>query len=270
MAMYAGTDMEALIFRAVLTGILLAITAAPMGCFMLWKKMAFFGAAIAHASILGLAVASIIGLNPQVGLMSAAILFAGAIVVLQKVAPINLDTQLSIVSHSMLALGLILLSQYAPKQIDLMQYLLGDILSISHQDTLLIALCSVLILSLLIAYLKPLLLSTISRDIAQAEGLKVDRIHLGVLLALAVFVSISIQVIGLLLVTAILIIPPAVSTTFAKTPQRMIIISALIGSVCILLGIASAWFYDLPAGPAIVVAAFVLYATSIVKTKLSA
>ncbi len=262
--------MEALIFRAVFTGILLAITAAPMGCFMMWQRMAFYGAAIAHASILGLAAANIFGFNPQVGLISAAVLFALAIVTLQKHAPLNLDTQLSIVSHSMLAIGLILLSQYAPKQVDLMQYLFGDILSISNLDTALIAVCSVVLLALLLLYLKPLLLNTISRDIAQAEGLKVDRIHLGFLLALAVFVSISIQVIGLLLVMAILIIPPAASAAFSKTPQKMIIISALIGSTCIVAGIAAAWVYDIPAGPAIVVSAFLIYCVSVAKSTLRA
>ncbi|MFT5260393.1 MAG: zinc transport system permease protein [Saprospiraceae bacterium] len=260
--------MEALIFRIALTGILLAITAAPMGCFMMWQRMAFYGAAIAHASILGLAIASIMGINLQIGLVVAAVSFAFVIKALQNYAPTNLDTQLSIVSHSMLAIGLVLLSVYSQNQINLMQFLFGDILSINYQDTVLIAATSIIIIILTSRYFKPLLLATISAEIAQAEGLNVNRLHLGFLVALALFVSISIQVIGLLLVMAILIIPPAASKAFSKSPSTMIFIAGLIGSVCVLIGIAASWFYDVPAGPAIVVAAFVVYLLSIAKIKL--
>lgn len=260
--------MEMLLFRAALTGVLLAIAAAPMGCFMLWQRLAFYAAAIAHAAVLGLAIASIMGFNPQLGLMLAAIGFALLIAVLQKYAATNLDTQLSIVSHSMLAIGLILLSVYAQNQINLTAFLFGDILSIRYQDTWLIAAVSGLIIALIAVFFKPLLLVTISAEIAQAEGLNIHRLQLGFLVALAIFVSISIQIIGLLLVVAMLVIPAAASRAFSRSPIKMILIAGLMGSSCILLGIAASWFYDVPAGPACVVAAFIAYLLSIVKMRL--
>ncbi len=260
--------MEVLILRSLITGILLAICAAPMGCFMMWKNMAFYGAAIAHASILGLAIANLTGTNPQIGLMVSSVGFALFIVALQSHSRQNLDAQLSIVSHSMLALGLILLSLYAPSQINLMQYLIGDILSITTQDTLLIASFCVAVILLFVLFIKPLLLTTISPAIAQAEGINIRRYNALYLITLALFVSISIQVIGLLLVMAILIIPPAASKAFSNSPQSMIVISAVCGMLCIILGIAASWFYDLPAGPAIVVTAFSLYLISTIRERV--
>lgn len=257
------TFLDSFLIRAALAGLGVALAAAPLGCFVVWRRMAYFGDATAHASILGVALA----LAFQVPI------FGGVLVVALTVAVMvsglsgrghASDTLLGVMAHSALALGLVAVSFLDGVRIDLMSYLFGDILAVSRTDLLVIWGGAASVLALLWWRWSALLTSTLNADLARAAGIRPEAERLILTLALALVVAVAIKVVGALLIAALLVIPAAAARPLAKTPERMAAVAALIGGGAALGGLRLAWIYDTPAGPTIVCCAaglFVLSAT---------
>ncbi len=251
--------MTALILRALFGGLLIAAIAGPLGCFLVWRRMAFYGAAIAHASIFGLAIALALGLPSIIGLMAGAVGFALMISWLKDRSELPVDSLLGILSHVMLAAGISIFLMSSVANIDLMAFLFGDILSLRTIDLLLIlATCTVLGL-LLTRHWNAFLIASIHPDLAHTEGVNLKHTERLFLMMLALFVAVAVPIIGLLLVVSILIIPPAAARFIAGTPYSMALIAAGLGCLSVVLGLAGAWFIDIPAGPAIVIGSFLLF-----------
>ncbi len=252
--------------RATLAGIGVALAAAPLGSFVVWRRMAYFGDATAHAAILGVALSLALQVSLFAGVMTAALIMALAVTVLAG-RGFAMDTLLGVLAHSALAFGLMAVSFLSGVRIDLMSYLFGDILAVSHTDLMVICGGVFLVIGLISWRWTELLTSTLSEELAYASGFDPRRERLILTIALAIAVAVAIKVVGVLLIAAMLIIPAAAARPLSRTPEQMVMIAAAIGSISAVVGLQAAYSFDSPAGPSMVCVAAILFSlTSLVKT----
>jgi zinc transport system permease protein len=245
------------LWRAALAGIGVAVAAGPLGCFVVWRRMAYFGDATAHAALLGVSLALATELPVVLGVALAA--HATALTVaLATGRTYAMDPMLGVASHGALAAGLVALSMMPGLRVDLMGYLFGDILAVSRGDLAVIWGGAALILALLAWRWRGLLLATLSADMAAAAGIVAARERLVLTVALALLVAVALKVVGVLLITAMLIVPAAAARAFARTPEAMAAIAVAMGTLAAVAGLAGSFRLDTPAGPSIVVAAVAL------------
>jgi zinc transport system permease protein len=239
------------------------LAAAPLGCFVVWRRMAYFGDATAHAAILGVALSLALEMSIFPGALAVALLMALTVTLLAG-RGYAMDTLLGVLAHSALAFGLVAVSFLSGIRIDLMAYLFGDILAVSRSDILVIWGGAALVVGLIAWRWSPLLTATLNEELAYASGLDPKREQLILTFALAITVAVAIKVVGVLLIAAMLIIPAAAARGLARTPEAMAAIAAVIGAVCAVAGLQGAYLFDTPAGPSIVcVAALVFAALSV-------
>ncbi|MFK7943005.1 MAG: metal ABC transporter permease [Paracoccaceae bacterium] len=244
--------------RAALAGVAVALAAGPLGCFVVWRRMAYFGDATAHAAVLGIALALALSISVFVGVMAAALAMALAVTALAARGH-AMDTSLGVLSHSALAVGLVTASFLTNVRLDLMAFLFGDILAVSKMD-LLVIWCGALMVAGLIAWRWSALLTvTLNPDLAVASGFDPRREQLVLTMALAIMVAVAIKVVGALLITALLIIPAAAARPLTRTPEAMALMAVGIGVLATLGGLATSLLWDTPAGPSIVVGAAVIF-----------
>jgi zinc transport system permease protein len=250
--------------RALVAGVGLALVAGPLGCFIVWRRMAYFGDTMAHSALLGVALALLLNINLTLGVFVVAALVSVALLALQRWNTLSTDALLGILSHSTLALGLVLVAFMTWVRIDLMGFLFGDILSVSVTDIAVIWGGGAAVLAVLVAMWRPLLASTVNAEVAEAEGLRPEVSRVVYMLLLAVVIAIAMKLVGVLLITSLLIIPAATARRLSVSPEQMAVLSALIGAVAVMGGLFGSLQYDTPSGPSIVVAALLLFVLSIV------
>ena len=245
--------------RATLAGIGVAFAAAPLGCFVVWRRMAYFGDATAHAAILGVALSLALEMSIFGGALIVALLMALTVTVLAG-RGYAMDTLLGVLAHSALAFGLVAVSFLSGIRIDLMAYLFGDILAVSRTDLLVIWGGAALVVALILWRWSALLTATLNEELAYASGIDPKREQLVLTLSLAITVAVAIKVVGVLLIAALLIIPAAAARGLARTPEAMALIAAAIGALSATAGLQGAYIFDTPAGPSIVCVAAILFA----------
>ena len=248
--------------RALLAGVGIAAIAGPIGCFVVWRRMAYMGDTMAHSALLGVALAVLAGVLPALGVFAVAAALALVLLGLQSRGDLATDTLLGLLSHASLAIGLIVVSFMSFLRIDLMGLLFGDILAVSRFDLVVIYGGGLVALALLAAVWRPLLADTVSPELARAENLPADRARLVFTLLLAGVIAVAIKLVGALLITALLIVPAATARRLARDPVVMAGLAAAIGAVAALSGLYGSLAFDTPSGPSIVVAAVVLFAVS--------
>lgn len=237
--------------RATLAGIGVAIAAAPLGCFVVWRRMAYFGDATAHAAILGVALSLALETSVFFGAVAVALVMAMTVTLLSG-RGYAMDTLLGVLAHSSLAFGLVAVSFLSGVRLDLMAYLFGDILAVSRLDLAVIWGGAVVVVALIAWRWSALLTSTLNEELAFAAGLNPRREQLVLTLSLAITVAVAIKVVGVLLIAAMLIIPAAAARGLSRTPEAMAVIAAIIGAFSAVAGLNGAYFLDTPAGPSIV------------------
>ena len=245
--------------RALIAGIGLAVTTGPLGCFIIWRRMAYFGDTMSHSALLGVALALFFNINMIVGVFVVALSISAVLLLLQRKQSLSSDSLLGILSHSTLALGMVMVAFMTWVRVDLMSFLFGDILSVSRMDILLIYGGGAVVLAILAFLWRPLLASTVNEDLARAEGMNPDLSQAVFIILLAVVIAIAMKIVGILLITAMLIIPAATARRFATTPEKMAVIASLVGSLAVTGGLFGSLHYDTPSGPSIVVAAFGIF-----------
>jgi len=245
--------------RAALAGLGTAIAAAPLGCFIVWRRMAYFGDATAHAAILGVALSLGFSMSIFIGALVTALAMALTVSALSGRGH-SVDTLLGVLSHSALAAGLVAVSFLQGVRLDLSAYLFGDILAVGKTDLAVIWGGAVLVSVAVWARWSALLTATLNPDLAHAAGIDPRRENLFLTLALAVVVAVAIKVVGVLLIAALLIVPAAAARPFAGTPERMALVAAAIGAASALGGLWAAWRLDTPTGPTIVCCAAAAFA----------
>ncbi|HXV24911.1 MAG TPA: metal ABC transporter permease [Alphaproteobacteria bacterium] len=251
--------MEDFLLRAALGGIGLAVVAGPIGCFVVWRRMAYFGDSLAHSALLGIALGFILGVDPTFGVVATAVTAALLMAGLQLRQRLASDTMLGIISHGGLAFGLIAIGLTQGLRTDLFAYLFGDVLAIDKRDLAWIWIGGALALIGLAVIWRPLLALTVHEELARAEGKPVAWAKLAYLLLIALLVAVAMKIVGVLLVTALLIIPAAAARGLSRSPEAMAALAALAGILSVLAGLAASWWLDTPSGPSIVAAATVLF-----------
>ena len=247
--------------RATLAGIGTALAAAPLGCFVVWRRMAYFGDATAHAAILGVALSLALSLPVFAGALVVALVMAVAVAMLSG-RGYAMDTLLGVLAHSALAFGLVAVSFLATVRIDIMAYLFGDILAVSRADLAVIWGGAALVLSLVAWRWSALLTATLNPDLARAAGIDPRREQLVLNLALAIVVAVAIKVVGALLITAMLIIPAATARPFARTPEAMAMVASGVAVLSAWGGLQVSYAFDTPTGPTIVCVIAALFGLS--------
>lgn len=247
------------LWRALLGGLGVAVVAGPLGCFVVWRRMSYFGDTLAHSALLGVALGTLFQLDLNLGIAFVCVGISLVLTLLARQRSLATDTLLGILSHSTLAIGLVAISLLGRVQVDLNGYLFGDLLAISRDDLLWIGGGAVLVLGILWRCWNALLMATIHEELAKVEGLPVERLRLLLMVLFSLVIAVSMKIVGVLLITALLIIPAATARPFSGSPERMALLSALLGIASVKAGLWMSWTTDIPAGPAVVVAAFVLF-----------
>lgn len=260
------TLIDHFLVRAALAGIGVAIAAAPLGCFVVWRRMAYFGEATAHASILGIALALAFSTSVFIGALLTSLLMASLVSAFSGKTH-AMDTLLGVMAHAALAIGLVAASFVSGARLDLVAYLFGDILAVSRSDLIVIWCGSLLVLALLYWRWSALLVSTVNPDLAHAAGIDPRREQMVLTVALAVVVAVAIKVVGVLLIAAMLIIPAAAARVFAGTPERMALIAGVLAIGSTIAGLQMSYLLDTPPGASIVTVATVLFCVSMVLPK---
>lgn len=246
--------------RALIAAVGVALVAGPLGCFIVWRRMAYFGDTLAHSALLGVALGVLLGVQPVLGVGATVVTLALVLVGLQQQRQIATDTLLGILAHSGLALGLVALSFLPGVRVDLLSYLFGDVLAVGRPGLLQIYLGGAAALTALILIWRPLLMATLHEDLARAEGVAVLRIRLVFMLTIAVVIAVAMKIVGILLITSLLILPAATARLIARGPQSMAVIAAGLGAIASIAGLYASLTFDTPAGPSIIVAAAALFA----------
>jgi len=258
-------DLLNILLLPLMAGCAIALIAGPLGSFVVWQRMAYFGDTLAHSALLGVALGVFAGWNLTLSMMLAGVLLGFALWQLQARASLASDTLLGILSHSSLALGLVGVSLLAGSRLNLFSYLFGDLLTVTTLDLLTIVAVGSVCILLLVIYWRPLVMCAVDQDLAKVEGLPVERLRLLLVVLIATVVALSMKLVGALLITALLIIPAAAARRLTHSPEAMAVTAALFGVISVLSGIAVSVVINLPAGPAVVLMAALLFFSTLIK-----
>ncbi len=255
--------MDEFMLRALFAGAGVALIAGPMGSFVIWRRMAYFGAALSHSALLGVAMALLFDIHIYLGILFVSFAVSLALVALRQQHQLTSDTLLGILAHAALALGLVALALMGSVRLDIVAYLFGDLLSVRWRDIYWI-LFGVVLVGLVLGFIwRPLLSLTVHEELAQVEGVPVRRTDLGFMLLLSVVIAVAMQIVGLLLIVSMLILPAATGRRFASTPEQMAILASVLGVLAVGAGLIMSLRLDTPAGPSVVVAATAVFLLSL-------
>ena len=255
--------------RALFAGIGIAFVTGPLGCFVDWRRLSYFGDTLAHSALLGVTMAYTLDLNIAISVFLISSVIALILIQLQKKTNLPGDALLGLLAHSSLAVGLVVIGFLTFIRFDIMGLLFGDILAVTTDDLLIIWTGGVLILLVLKLIWKPLFASTVNYELAEAEGLNPDRAKAIFTILMAAVIAISIKMVGLLLITGMLIIPAAMARNISDSPQKMVIFSIIGGLLSVVLGLYSSLEFNTSSGPSIIAASLVLFILSLFKIKQS-
>lgn len=263
----AGLLQYEFIQRALIGGIFIALTCATLGVFLVLRRFSLIGDGLAHATFGSVALALLLGMSPLY--VSIPVVMACALGILRLTDKIRLygDAAIGVVSAFGLAGGVMIASLAGGFNVDLFSYLFGSILSINLQDVILSVILSVLVIILVAFHYHELVSMTFDEESARASGIHVDRINTLFVLLIAVTVVLSMKVVGILLISALLIIPAVTAIQMAGSFRATMLIAALSALISVVTGIVISFYYDLPTGATIVMVNMGLFAAAIVYRK---
>jgi zinc transport system permease protein len=248
--------------RAVVAGLGLALVAGPLGCFVVWRRMAYYGDTLAHSALLGIALGFLLDVDIIAGVTAVCVVVALVVAAMQRRGMLATDTLLGIMAHSTLAFGLVVLAFLPNVRVDLLAYLFGDILAVGVGDIAWIYGGGLVTLAVMSVMWRRLLSLTVHEELAEVEGVNVPVLRLAFMVLLALVIAVAMKVVGILLITSLLIIPAATARRFSHTPEQMAVLAAVIGCLAVLGGLAASFRFDTPSGPSVVAAAFILFLVS--------
>jgi len=254
--------------RALIGGLGVALVAGPLGCFVVWRRLAYFGDTLSHSALLGVALALLFDANITLVVFLTAVMISVALLMLKKIAPLSSDALLGLLAHSVLAIGLIVISFMTWVRVDLMGFLFGDILAVSETDLAVIWVGGAGVLAVLAFIWRGLFCATVSRDIAQAEGLNPERMEFIFMILMALVIAISMKIVGVLLITALLIIPAATARQVSRSPEQMAGFAVVVGIVAVGAGLTGSFHWDTPTGPSIVASLIGLFVVTLLAVRL--
>lgn len=241
---------------AALAGIKISLVTAPLGSFVVWRRMSYFGDTLSHAALFGVALGILLQLTqPVIAVISVCVIIGLLLVILERRPQLAADSILGMLSYTSLSLGVIVVSLMPHFRGDLFGYLFGDILAVGSSDLIILSITMFTVLGLILWNWSGLLAMTLDPELAQVEGVKVERLKILFVVLLALVIGVSMKILGVLLITAMLIIPPLAARPFCKNPEQMVILAIVLSVVSVIFGLAASWAFDIPAAPSIVVMA---------------
>ncbi len=253
-------NLDDFVVRALVAGLGVAVVTGPLGCFIVWRRMAYFGDTMAHSALLGIALGFLLSIDLTLGIVGVTITIACLLLLLQRRRPwLSPDTLLGILSHASLSFGLVAIGLMAWLRVDLLGYLFGDVLAVTKADIAIIYAGGAATLAGLAFVWRPLLAVTFHEDLARAEGVAAAPAQFAFMILIAVVIALAMKVVGILLITSLLIIPAAAARRYATTPEGMAVLAAIAGCLAVGLGLFASLRFDTPSGPSIVVAAAVIF-----------
>ncbi len=258
-----GASMIDFLLYPLLAGLGVAAVAGPLGCFVVWRRMAYFGDTLAHSALLGVSLGVLLNIDLGVAVTAICLVMALSLVAIEQREGLALDTLLGILSHSALAAGLVVISLLSDVRVDLMSLLFGDLLSVLAADLWVIYSGAGVALVLLATLWKSLISITVEPELADVEGVNVARVRTALMIITALVIAIAMKIVGVLLITALLIIPAAAARRISATPESMAVIASFAAMLSVVSGLATSWFIDTPAGPSIVISATLLFCLSL-------
>lgn len=255
---------EPYLLRALLAGLGLALVAAPLGCFVVWRRMAYFGETISQGGLLGVALGLLFNADQTTSMLLVTVALALILLVLSRQKIVPFDSLLGLLAHTALAIGAIASMQVAGSQVNLTSYLFGDIFVVSPSELRWVYIGGALALGALFWIWRPLLSISVHEDLAAAEGVPVERVKLIFVLLMAFTVAISMKIVGILLAIAFLIMPAAAARPFAETPEQMATMAAIFAMLAVAIGFFISLTLDMPGGPSVVLVLAALFIASMV------
>jgi len=253
--------------RALIAGIGIALVTGPLGCFVIWRRLSFFGDTLSHAALLGVTFSISFDVNISLSVFIVSSIVAIILIRLQKNTNLAGDALLGLLAHSSLAIGLVVLGFLSFIRFDIMGLLFGDILSVTLNDLLIIWIGGAVIILILTLIWKPLFASTVNYEIAEAEGLSPEKYNILFTILMAAIIAISIKMVGLLLITGMMIIPAAAARNLSNSPKQMVIISIIFGLLSVLIGLYASLEINTPSGPSIITTSLLFFILSLFRLK---
>ena len=253
--------------RALVAGLGVAFVTGPLGCFVIWRRLSYFGDTLAHSALLGVTLAYSFEINTAFSVFIVSSLIALILIQLQKKTNLPGDALLGLLAHSSLAVGLVVIGFLTFIRFDIMGLLFGDILAVKIDDLFIIWIGGAFILLVLKLIWKPLFASTVNYELADAEGMKPERVNAIFTILMAAIIAISIKMIGLLLITGMLIIPAAMARNISNNPKQMVLFSIIGGLLSVVMGLFGSLEINTPSGPSIITAGLILFILSLIKIK---
>ena len=255
--------------RALLAGIGVALVTGPLGCFVVWRRLSYFGDTLSHSALLGVTLAYSLEFNIALSVFIISALIALILINLQKRTNLPGDALLGLLAHSSLAVGLVVIGFLSFIRFDIMGLLFGDILAVNVNDIIIIWIGGAIILLVLKLIWKSLFASTVNYELAEAEGLDPDKAKAIFTILMAAIIAISIKMVGLLLITGLLIIPAAMARNISNSPKQMILFSVIGGLLSVIIGLFTSLEFNTASGPSIIAASLFLFILSLLKIKQS-
>ena len=253
--------------RALIAGVGIALVTGPLGCFVIWRRLSFFGDTLSHAALLGVTFSISFDVNISLSVFIVSSIVAIILIRLQKNTNLAGDALLGLLAHSSLAIGLVVLGFLSFIRFDIMGLLFGDILSVTSSDLLIIWIGGAVIILILSLIWKPLFASTVNYEIAEAEGLSPEKYNILFTILMAAIIAISIKMVGLLLITGMMIIPAAAARNLSNSPKQMVIISIIFGLLSVLIGLYASLEINTPSGPSIITTSLLFFILSLFRLK---
>ncbi len=244
--------------NVLLAGVGVAVLTGVMGCFVVWKRMAYFGDSLSHSALLGVVIGIMTGIQLHIAIIAVCFGFAMVLVYLQHQKMLSTDTLLGILAHGSLSFGMVAFS-FLDQNIDLQSFLFGDILTVQATEIYWIYGGGFCILAVVYYYWSSLLLTTISEELAASEGINVYAMNVLFMVLMTLIVALSMRIIGVLLMTSLLIIPAATARQCANSPKQMIVYAIIFGILAVILGLAVSLMCDTPSSPTIVSVAVTIF-----------
>ncbi|MFT4325151.1 MAG: iron chelate uptake ABC transporter family permease subunit [Candidatus Liberibacter psyllaurous] len=251
--------------RALFAGIGIILSTGPLGCFIVWQRMTYFGDTIAHSALLGVAFSLMLNLPLPLCIFMVAALTSIILLQIQKSEFIASDAILGVITHSTISISLIMLSFMTWVNTDLTSFLFGDILAVNTNDIIIIWSVGILNIVILIKIWKSLLATTVNYELAKAEGMQPEKVKLIFTMITALMISISIKFIGITLITSLLILPTVTARRFATSPENMVILTTVIGILGVILGLYGSLIFDTPSGPSIIITSLIFFILSFLR-----
>jgi len=253
--------------RALIASLIVGILCPFVGNFVVLRKMSFFSDAISHSAFAGIAVGALLGIDLSLSSLVVAILIAFFIAFLSEKTTLSHDTIIGIAFSGSIATGILIIGMLKGYRMDVFTFLFGDILAITRTDLVLLLLICIISIGVLTVFLKPFLQITFNRELARIEGINVRVFEYMLFFIIAVVVTVSLKIIGIILVTSLLIVPAAAAKNLASSMKHLFVLSCVFGIISGITGLLGSVYLNTPSGPTIVLVSIGIFFLTMLRRK---